>query len=149
VCFDCGSHLKTSSQQKHVLSTKAPWREYKRNCDLNNYDDVALTLNKYYSGFLCINWILLMFVQFIVHYTDQIILYSSWRNTHTSDDRHNLGSWRQYLWQYSSQIILKQQKAAKKCSANTKRSKFWYFFAFLHRFNFYISNTGVKHISLK
>ena len=39
MCFDCGSHLKTSSQQKHVLSTKAPWREYKRNCDLNNYDD--------------------------------------------------------------------------------------------------------------
>ena len=78
MCFDCGSHLKTSSQQKHVLSTKAPWREYKRNCDLNNYDDdvASLTLNQYYSGFSCIKLNFTeMFVQFIVdNITDQIIL---------------------------------------------------------------------------
>jgi len=60
-------------------------------------------------------------------------------------------------WQTSSNVKTvvnttqntQQQKSSKKCSAITKRSRFWYFFAFLHRFNFYISYTEVTHISWK
>ena len=81
MCFDCGSHLKTSQQQKHVWSTKAPWREYKRNCDLNNFDDVGSALSPQsqlsaniiqafmYEGLMFVQSILLIIL--MTKYSDQ------------------------------------------------------------------------------